>query len=169
MRKLLLPVADSRASRYGAGHAALESKRAGPVHIHVLNVQSPLRRHVAQFLSREDRESFYRDEAERALRPARKLLDDAGVRYTVHAKVGPKAEVITEMAVRLGCDHIVMGTDRKNSLTRAIESSVTNKVLELTSVPVVVVAGGKASLAERYAPPAAIGAVLALLLFAAAD
>ena len=34
-----------------------------------------------------------------------------------------------------------MGTARKNSLTRMFESSVTNRVLELTTVPVEVIAG----------------------------
>lgn len=134
--------------------------------IHVLNVQPPLRRHIAQFVIKATREGFYRDEAQRALGPVRRLLDDAGIPYTVHAKVGHRAELITEMASRLACDHIVMGTGRKSSLTRAIESSVTNKVLELTSVPVVVIAGEKASIAERYGPPVAIGTALGLLLAA---
>ena len=137
--------------------------------IHLLNVQPPLRQHIAQFISRANHESFYRDEAERALRPVRRLLDDAGTPYTVHTRVGHKAVLITEMASQLGCDHIVIGTARKSSLVRTIESSVTNKVLELTSVPVVVIAGDKASMAERYGAPAAIGMGLALLLFAAVD
>jgi 20S proteasome alpha/beta subunit len=77
--------------------------------------------------------------------------------------------VITDMASQLGCDHIVMGTTRRSSFTRTIESSVMNKVIELTNVPVVVIAGDKASIAERYAAPAAIGTGLALLLFAAVD
>ena len=89
--------------------------------IHVLNVQPPLRQHVAQFVSTPNRDSFYRDEAERALRPVRLLLDDAGTPYTLHRKVGHRAEVITEMASQLGCDHIVMGTTRKSSITRTIE------------------------------------------------
>ena len=36
---------------------------------------------------------------------------------------------------------IVMGTARKSSLTRMIEDSVTNRVLEKTDVPVEVIAG----------------------------
>ena len=169
MYRVLLPVDDSRASRYAVRHVILECKRNEAMDIHVLNVQLPLRQHIAQFVSTPNRESFYRDEAERALRPVRLLLDDAGTPYTVHTKVGHRAEVITEMASQLGCDHIVMGTARKSSITRTIESSVMNKVIELTRVPVVVIAGDKASMAERYGAPAAIGMGLALLLFAAVD
>lgn len=169
MNRVLLPVDDSRASRYAVRQVILESRRTDLLEIHLLNVQRPLRRHIAQFVSKLNRDSFYRDEAERALRPVRRLLDDAGTPYTVHTKVGHRAEVIIEMASQVGCDHIVMGTTRKSSFTRTIESSVMNKVIELTNVPVVVIAGDKASMAERYAAPAAIGTGLALLLFAAVD
>jgi len=57
-------------------------------------------------------------------------------------------------------------TARRNSLTRLAENSVTNKVLELTPVPVEVIAGSAVSTYERYGIPAAIGAA-ALLMFAA--
>jgi hypothetical protein len=62
-----------------------------------------------------------------------------------------------------------MSTARKNSLTRLVENSVTNKVLEMTSVPVEVIAGDSVSKFERYGIPAAVAAVLAALLTAAVD
>ena len=68
---------------------------------------------------------------------------------------------------RLHCDRIVMSTARKNSLTRMLEASVTNRVLELTTVPVEVIAGDAVSNLERYGIPAGIGAAAALLLVAA--
>ncbi|MNC85844.1 hypothetical protein D3C83_14600 [compost metagenome] len=64
-------------------------------------------------------------------------------------------------------DLIVMGTARKNSFTRMVEDSVTNKVLELAQVPVEVIAGESISKVERYLVPAgAGGAALALILLA---
>lgn len=169
MRKVLVPVDGSRASLSAVRHVITESKHAKGCNVHLLNVQPPLRRHVAQFLSRAARESFYRDESEKALRCARAMLENARMPYVFHAEVGPPAEIIAEKSLQLGCDQIVMGTARKSSLLRAIESSVTNQVLEITRVPVVVIAGDKASIAERYAVPAAIGGALVLLLFSAAD
>ena len=62
-----------------------------------------------------------------------------------------------------------MSTARKNSLTRMIEASVTNRVLELTTVPVEVIAGDAVSKLERYGIPAGIGGALALLLLVVAD
>jgi nucleotide-binding universal stress UspA family protein len=169
MRKVLVPVDGSRASLCAVRHVIAESQGTEGCNIHLLNVQRPLRQHVAQFLSRATRESFYRDESEKALRCARAMLEDARMSYVFHAEVGPPADIIAEKALQLGCNQIVMGTARKSSLTRAIESSVTNQVLEITRVQVVVIAEDKASIAERYAVPAAVGGALALLLLSAAD
>lgn len=52
----------------------------------------------------------------------------------------------------------------KNSLTRLVEVSVTDRVIERTPVPVEVVAGSEMSKWERYGIPALIGAGLAMAL-----
>ena len=137
--------------------------------IHLLNVQPPLLADIARFISRKNRADFHRDTGEKALQPMRDILDRAGVAYSVHIEVGNKSKLIAEAARRLHCDHIVMSTARKNSLTRMIEDSVTNKVLQLTTVPVEVIAGDAVSKLERYGIPAGIGVGLALLALAAAD
>lgn len=169
MRRVLLAVDGSRASRYATRHVVDAFRTAGPLDVHVLHVQVPLRRHVAQFLGGPDRQSFYRGASERALLRTRRMLDDAGLTYSVHTKVGPRAELITATASKLGCDHIVIGSARKSAIARALEYSVASRVLELTTVPVVVIAGERPSRAERYGVPVGAGAALALLLYAAAD
>jgi nucleotide-binding universal stress UspA family protein len=103
------------------------------------------------------------------MQPVVRLLDKSGVPYALHTEVGDKAKIITETARRLQCDHIVMSTARKNSLTRMLEDSVTNRVLELTSIPVEVIAGDAVSRIERWGIPAGVGALLGVMLFAAAD
>jgi len=50
-----------------------------------------------------------------------------------------------------------------------VENSTTNRVLELTSVPVEIIAGDAVSRWERYGIPAGLGTLVALLLAAAAD
>ena len=95
------------------------------------------------------------------------MLDGFGIPHSSHSEVGERAKSITDTARRLRCDHIVMSTARKNSLTRLVGTSVTNRVLELTSVPVEVIAGDAVSKWERYGIPAALAAALALLLAAA--
>ena len=94
------------------------------------------------------------------------LLIDAGVPYQKHWTTGARAEQICGAARRLGIHHIVMGTARKNSLTRMIEDSVTHRVLEMTSVPVEVVAGDAVSKWERWGLSAGVVGLGGLLVLA---
>ncbi len=169
MINVLLPVDGSPNSLHAVRHVMREFSKNRALQVHLLNVQAPFSRHIAKFASRKNLAGFHHDEAEKALAPVRRLLDDAGVPYTSHAEVGRKAEIITETAARLQCDHIVMSTARKNSLTRMLEASVTNRVLELTAVPVEVIAGDSVSKLENYGVPAGFGAMLGLLFIAAID
>ena len=169
MLRVLVPVDGSRNSEYALRHVVNEFMKNSKMEIHLLNVQPPFSRHIAQFIGRKARDTFHHDEAEKALRPARQLVEKFGVPYSAHVKVGRKASTIVDEAQRLRCDRIVMSTARKNSLTRMLEDSTTNKVLEQTSVPVEVIAGESVSKLERYGLPAGLAAALALLIAAAAD
>ena len=169
MLKVLVPVDGSRNSEYALRHVVNEFLKNPGMEIHLLNVQPPFSRHISQFIGGKARASFHHDEAEKALRPARQLIEKFGVPYSAHARVGRKADIIVDEAKRLRCQRIVMSTARKNSLTRMIEDSTTNKVLDKTSVPVEVIAGESISKFERYGLPAGLGAALALLIAAAAD
>ena len=169
MKTVLVPVG----SPHNAGHAirrvAGEYMSHGGMVIHLLNVQMPLSRHVAQFLRPNMREDYHREQAEIALRPARAYLAQHNIPHTVHVRVGNRAAIIAEEAERLECDHIVMSTARRNSLTRMLEDSTTDRVLELTTVPVELVAGDAISGLERFGVPAGIGTALALVIAAAGD
>ena len=169
MLRVLVPVDGSRNSEYALRHVVSQFKQNSAMEIHLLNVQPSFSRHISQFIGRKTRDSFHHDEAEKALRPARQLVEKFGVPYSAHIKVGKKANIIVDEADRLRCNRIVMSTARKNSLTRMLEDSTTNKVLELTSVPVEVIVGESVSKLERYGLPTGLAAALALLLAAAAD
>ena len=169
MVKVLVPVDGSPNSMYAVRHVMQEFAKQRSIEIHILNVQAPLSRHVSQFVSRKNRASFHADEAVKAMLPARRALDDAGVPYTAHVETASKAQAIAATARSLGCDHIVMSTARKNSFTRMLEASVTNQVLELTTVPVAVIAGDSVSRLERYGIPAGVGGAIAFLMLATAD
>ena len=132
--------------------------------VHLLNVQPPFSADIARFTSGKDRRDHHREQAELALAPARQMLDKFSIPYAVHMEVGDRAKLITDAAKRLHCDEIVMATARKNSLTRLVESSVTDRVLELTPVPVEIIAGDSMSNWERYGIPAAIGVGVATML-----
>ena len=167
MFKVLVPVDGSANSRHAVRHVINHYLKDGTIEVHLLNVQPPFSAHIARFVSKEDLAAFHRDEANKALQTVKNLLIQHGVPFFAHVEFGDQAIVITKVAHCLCCDQIVMATARKNSLTRMVEDSVTNKVLELTTVPVEVIAGDAVSKLERYGIPAAIGTALALLYAAA--
>jgi nucleotide-binding universal stress UspA family protein len=169
MLKVLVPVDGSRNCQFAVKHVIKQFMNNTAMEIHLLNVQSPFSRDVARFVSRKSLHDYHHDEAEKALGPIKQMLDGFSIPYSAHAEVGEKAKHITDAARRLRCDLIVMSTARKNSLTRWVENSVTNKVLELTDVPVEIIAGDAVSKWERFGIPAGIGTALALLFLAATD
>ena len=166
MQRILIPVDGSRNAEFAVRHVIAEFMKDSAKEVHLLNVQPPLSQHVAQFVSRRNREDWHRDQAEKALAPARRLLEQHGIPHTAGYKLGDRAHTIADEARRLRCHHIVMSTARKNSVTRMLQDSTTNKVLERTSVPVELIAGDAVSRLERWGVPAGAGALLALLIAA---
>jgi len=166
MQRILVPVDGSRNAEFAVRHVIAEFMKDSAKEVHLLNVQPPFSRHIAQFASRGNRDGWHRDQAEKALAPARRLLEQHGVPHASGYKLGDKGRVIADEARRLRCDHIVMSTARKNSLTRMLQDSTTNKVLELTGVPVELIAGDSVSSLERWGVPVGLGAALALLISA---
>ena len=164
MPRLLVPVDGSPNSQHAVWHVLDEFRKDPATEIHVLNVQAPFSSYVSRFSGKRNRAAFHRAEAEKALKPMRQLMNSRGVPYVVHTGIGNKARMIADTARRLQCDHIVMSTARKNSLTRMLENSVTIQVLELTKVPVKVISGDAISRWERYGIPAGVGAVVGSLL-----
>lgn len=168
MIKVLIPVDASSNALNAVQHVINQCVNEGMQEVHLLNVRTPLTQHAARFISKRDRAAYHRAEADKALAPSKALLERFGIPFAAHIELGDKAELISRVAQRLRVDQIVLGTARKNSFTRMIEDSITNQVLELTQVPVEVVAGKSISKLERFGIPAGLGAALALL-FAAAD
>jgi len=169
MLKVLIPVDGSPNCQFAVKHVIKQFMNNTAMETHLLNVQPPFNKDITRFVSRKSLQDHHHDQAEEALRPIRQMLDNFSIPYSVHIEVGEKAKCIADTARRLRCDQIVMSTARKNSLTRLVENSVTNKVIELTPVPVEVIAGDAVSRWERYGIPAGLGALLALLLSVAAD
>ena len=166
MTRILIPVAGTANDRFAVQDVIKRFMTDSNMEVHLLNVQRPFSGDVACFTSRKSRQMYHRAEGNSALRQAREALDRFSVPYAVHIELGDRATVITNKARRLRCDQIVMATARKNSLTRLVESSVTDRVLERTTVPVEIIAGNAMSKWERYGIPAA---VITAILYALVD
>ena len=169
MVKVLIPVDGSPNCRFAVQHVIKQFMNNTAMEIHLLNIQPPFNKDITRFVSSKSVRDYHLERAERALLPVRQQLDNFGIPYSVHVEVGARAQGIAEAAHRLRCDEIVMATARKNSLTRLVENSVTNRVVELTSVPVELIPGDAVSRWERYGIPAGVSALLALLFAAAVD
>jgi YjbE family integral membrane protein len=163
--RVLVPVDGSRNALGAVQHAIAEYLRHHELELHLLNVQPRFSRHVARFVARDDRDRWHRERAELALAGARALLQESGVPHRVHWTLGDRAAEICGMAQSLAVHHIVMGAARRRSITRMLEDSVTDKVLQDTTLPVEVVTGDAVSNWERRGVPAmVIGAGSALIL-----
>ena len=167
MLNILVPVDGSANALRAVRHAIAEYRRHHDLRVHLLNVQPRLSRHAARFVGRAHRDGWLHDRAETAMSAAVALLTDAGVPHGKHWATGGRAEQICRAAKRLDVHHIVIGTARKNSLTRMLEDSTTHRVLETTPVPVEVIAGDAVSRWERWGLPAGVLGLGGLLLLAA--
>ncbi len=166
MKKLLIPVDGSANSMQAVRHVVNCFMNDSGMEVHLLHVRAPFSQYVSRFVSKRNRESYHREMADKALQPARDLLNKHGVPHATHIELGDRAATIHRVAQRLRVNQIVMGTARKNSLTRMLEDSVTNKVLEIAQVPVEVIAGSEVSKLEKFGVPAGLGAAAALLIVA---
>ena len=166
MTKILLPVDGSANSVKAARHVANRFIEEGNLEVHLLHVRQPLSQHIARFVSASDRAAFHREAATAVMAPAREVLNRFGVPNESHLELGPRAETITRVATRLEVSEIVMGTARKNSLTRLIEDSVSQRVIETAGMPVKIVPGETVSKLERFGVPAGLAGLIALVLSA---
>src|SRR3954463_13843595 len=73
--------------------------------------------------------AYYDEESEEALTPARKLLTDLGIPFSVEKRVGDAAEEIVGCAAAGQFDLVVMGTHGRTSLANLVLGSVATKVL----------------------------------------
>jgi nucleotide-binding universal stress UspA family protein len=161
---ILIPVVDSVNFLPAVRHVIREFLSGERMEVHLLHVRSPLFLSVAAGLTGKGRDAFHRAAADKALKPARGLLERFHIPYTVHLETGRKVQVIDATARRAKVDRIVLGTARPWSATRLAEDSVVQKLLDSAPVPVTVVAGKSVSRLERYGVAAGLGATLLLLL-----
>lgn len=164
--RVLVPIDGSRRSLEALHLLARRCSPHAMPEVHLLNVQHPLSRHVAAFLGRADVAAWQQAQGEKALRKASEMLAKLGIAYARHVHVGPRAETIAETARVLGCSRIVMASARRNSLTRLLDDSVTQRVLEQARTPIEVIVTPHRSRLEAYglAASLAAGVVLAGML-----
>ncbi|MEJ8848599.1 universal stress protein [Variovorax rhizosphaerae] len=114
-------------------------REGAALNVHLLNVQRPVSGDVSRFVASGTLEDYHRERSEKALVPARALLDAAGIKYTDHRRVGDPGSVIAELARAEACDLILMGARGIGTNTGALLGSVARSTVELSAVPVMLV------------------------------
>lgn len=140
MVKILVAIDGSTHSERAVSHLIKLYQAQRQIEIHLLNVQMPVESgHARMFVSKDDLETYYRDEGRQALDSARKLLDQFGVPYTEHIALGRVAETIANFAQEHQLDQIVMGTHGHSALSHLLLGSVVSDVIRHSDIPVTLV------------------------------
>ena len=161
--KILIPLDASAAARAALDHAHALSLAGIPVLAVLLHVQPRFHRHIAQFTTRRARDALRAERSAVALAPAIDRLTQWRLPFVALTEVGAPAECIARVAEREAVDEIVMGVGRHPAWLRALNPSIAEAVTQRSDIPVTVLARGRAGALERYALPAGIAGIAALL------
>jgi YjbE family integral membrane protein len=142
LRRVLLAVDGSD----GAAHAVRrllalrdDLRQGTELDVRLLNVQRPVTGDVSRFVSGQTLDDYHKERSEKALAPARALLDAADLAYHDQMCVGDPGPTIARIAREQDCDVIVMGARGLGSHTAALLGSVAQGTIEHAGVPVLVV------------------------------
>lgn len=139
MRNILLPV-DGTMRSDAAVQSVIRQARLGEIGtIHLMTVQPQLGSYIGRFLKTVLVRDFQREQGEKALSRAKRLLDEAGIAYQPHIYVGNMVETIVRAAKQLGVDEIVMSANNLGLVGSLDLHSVVGRVLRGVNVPVSVV------------------------------
>jgi nucleotide-binding universal stress UspA family protein len=140
MQKILIPVDGSQHAERAVSSLIKQHQAGAALDIHLLNVQIPIESgHARMFVTKNDLDTYYRDEARQALEGSAKILKQAGVPFAEHLAIGHIAETIINFAQQHQFDQIVMGTHGRTGLTHLLMGSVASDVLRASKVPVTLV------------------------------
>ena len=162
--KVLVPVDGSQAALAALLHVASLAHSGIAVETLLLNVQPRFHRHVGQFTSRAARDALRAERSAAAMAPAIEALSRTRLPFRVVSELGNVAERIAAVAMQEKVDEVVMGTGRHPQWLRWLNPSIAQAVMERTDIPVTVLARGRAGALERYALPAGLAGLAALLL-----
>src|SRR5512137_3169078 len=99
--KILVPVDGSKFSRTAIDFVASRSTLlGGNPEVEILNVQMAIPTRATRVVGRDVVSSYYSEEAEKALKPARTRLQKAGMAPSVRFAVGNPADEISAVAAK---------------------------------------------------------------------
>jgi len=162
--KILVPVDSSKAALAPIPHLAALHRAGIEIEALILNVQPRFSHHVARFTSRSARQMLRAERSRAAMAQAIQDLAADGVPFRAMTEVGMPAERIAAVAEREQVDEIMMGVGRHPAWLRWVNPSIAQGVMARTDIGVTVFARGQVGMLQRYALPAGVAGLAALLL-----
>jgi nucleotide-binding universal stress UspA family protein len=110
-------------------------------HVELVTVHLPVPPlpNLHKVVTRSQLQRYYDEEGQANLERAAARLKRAGLQFNRNVLVGPIAESIDRHAKVTGCDLILVGTRGMSAAANAMLGSVSNKLLQITKVPVLLV------------------------------
>ena len=164
--KVLVPVDSSSAALAPIAHLAALQRSGVQLEVLLLNVQPRFHRHVVQFTSRAARDALRAERSRAAMAQAIEALSLARLPFRAATEIGQPAERIAAAAEREQVDEVMIGVGRHPAWLRWLNPSIAQGVIARTDIPVTVLARGRAGAWQRYALPAGVAGLAALLLAA---
>ena len=96
-------------------------------------------RHARSFVGSDAITDYLRELSDKELKPAIKLLGDAGVQYSMVIKTGHVAEEICKLAQKEKFDMVVLGSKGRSTLADLLIGSVAQRVIASVKQPVVLI------------------------------
>jgi nucleotide-binding universal stress UspA family protein len=96
-------------------------------------------RHAKSIVGKDAVADYLRELSEKEMRPARKLLDSAGVKHDMEVRTGHVAQEIVRCAKAGTFDLIALGAKGRGAIADLLLGSVAQRVLTMAEMPVVLV------------------------------
>jgi nucleotide-binding universal stress UspA family protein len=96
-------------------------------------------RHAQSFVGKSAITDYLREESDRDLKSAMKVLNDAGIKHDQIIVVGKPATEIVEAAQKGKFDLVVLGSKGRNAVSDLLLGSVAQRVMSLCKQPVLLV------------------------------
>ncbi|HEY49582.1 MAG TPA: universal stress protein [Dehalococcoidia bacterium] len=141
-RKILLPLDGSELAECALPHMDAVARGCDAADVILLRVVEPLHLPGDYVISPKERakiEKEHRSEAEKYLAELKGRLKGDGLRVRSEVIQGKVAESIVDYARERGADLIVMATHGRSGISRWTLGSVADRVIHLSSVPVLMV------------------------------
>jgi nucleotide-binding universal stress UspA family protein len=138
--KILLAVDGSAYTKHMLAYLGTHEELFGPApEFTAITVVTPVTPNVTHFLDKNIVEDYYRDEAEKVLKPVQAFAGQHQWNLTALSRTGHAGDVIAEMAENGRFDLVMMGSHGHGSIGALVLGSVAARVMARCKTPLLII------------------------------